>query len=51
MPKFDLDKLREMAQPPKEHRPRMTPDEMARKKKEIRERLKNTSKKDLVSSK
>ena len=35
MPKFDLDKLREIAQPPKEHRPRMTPDEIAEKKKRL----------------
>lgn len=40
MPKFDLDKLRELAQPPKEHRHPMNPDELAEKKRKIRERAK-----------
>ena len=37
MTKFNLDKLREIAQPPKEHRPRMTQDEMAEKMKALHE--------------
>lgn len=40
MTKFNLDKLREIAQPSKEHRQRMTQDEMAEKKRKIRERAK-----------
>lgn len=40
MTKFNLDKLRALAQPPKEHRPRMTPDEIAEKKKMLHEAFK-----------
>ena len=40
MTKFDLEKLREIAQPSKEHRPRMTPDEIAEGKRKIREHFK-----------
>lgn len=38
MTKFNLD--RELAQPPKEHRPRMTQDEMSEAKRKIREHFK-----------
>ena len=40
MTKFDLEKLRALAQPPKEHRPRMTQDEIAEKKKRLHEAFK-----------